>query len=80
LALARIIPVAKGLYLCDGHIAIAKQKTDLVGIFNSIRPREYPHIQKEFVIFVQLTSGLGRVPFYIDLRFAATGQLGTGTK
>jgi hypothetical protein len=75
LAPATIIPVAKALYLCDGHIGFANQKTDLVGIFNSIRPGKYPHVQKQFEIFAQLLSGLGAVPFYLDVRFAATGQL-----
>jgi len=70
-----IIPVVKALYLCDGHIGFPNQKTDLVGIFNSIRPKKYPHIQKQFVIFAQLISGLGQVPFFLDVRYAATGQL-----
>lgn len=72
---AAIVPAAKALYLCDGSIGFANQKTDLVGLFNSIRPRRYPHRQKQFVIFAQLISGLGQVPFYIDIRFAATNQL-----
>ena len=75
LAAATIIPVAKALTLCDGHIGFASQKTDLVGIFNSIRPKRYPHAHKHFVIFAQLISGLGIVPFYFDLRFAPTGNL-----
>ena len=70
-----IIPVAKAPYLCDGHIAFLNRKTDLMGIFTSIRPVKYPHIQKHFVIYSQLISGLGQVPFYFDVRFARTGQL-----
>lgn len=46
-----------------------------MGIFTSIRPLRYPHIQKHFVIYAQLISGLGQVPFYFDVRFARTGQL-----
>ena len=75
MAAATIIPVAKALYLCDGHIGFANQKTDLVGIFNTIRPKKYPHVHKHFVIFAQFIAGLGRVPFYLDVRFAPTGQL-----
>ena len=70
-----IIPVAKGLYLCDGCIGFPKQKTDIVGLFNSIRALQYPHVQQQFVIFAQLVGGLGQVPFYLDVRFAATDQL-----
>jgi hypothetical protein len=72
---ATIIPYAKALYLCDGHIGLPNHKTDLMGIFNSIRPGKHPHHQKHFVIFAQLISGLGQVPFFIDVRFAPTGQL-----
>ena len=72
---ATIIPVAKALYLCDGHIAFPNRKTDLMGIFTSIRPARYPHVQNQFAIYAQLISGLGRVPFYFDVRFGRTGQL-----
>jgi uncharacterized protein DUF6941 len=70
-----IIPFAKALYLCDGHISFANQKTDLIGLFNSIRAPTYPHIQRHFVIFAQLIGGLGQVPFYFDVTFTQTGQL-----
>ena len=70
-----ITPVAKSLYLCDGHIGMANQKTDLIGIFNAIRPAQYPHAQRYLVIFAQLIGGLGQVPFYIDVRYAADGTL-----
>jgi hypothetical protein len=72
---AMIVPAVKTLYLCDGHIGFANQKTDLVGIFNSIRPPRYPHLQKGSVIFAQLAGGLGQVPFFFELRFAHSGQL-----
>jgi len=54
--LPTVIPFAKSLYLCDGHIGFANQKTDLVGIFNSIRPQAYPHMQQHFAIFAQLVA------------------------
>ena len=46
-----------------------------MGLFNSIHPSKFPHVQKHFVVFAQLTSGLGQIPFYLDVRFARTGQL-----
>jgi uncharacterized protein DUF6941 len=67
--------VAKALYLCDGHLGFANRKTDLVGIFNSIRAPVYPHVQRQFVIFAQLIGGLGQIPFYFDVTFPQTGQL-----
>jgi hypothetical protein len=73
--LPTIIPFAKALYLCDGHIGFANRKTDLVGIFNSIRAPAYPHVQQHFVIFAQLIGGLGQIPFYFDVTFPQTGQL-----
>jgi hypothetical protein len=67
--------VAQALYLCDGHIGFPGGKTDLIGLFNSILPAGYPHIQKQFVVFARLLQGLGQVPFYVDIRFAPTQQL-----
>jgi hypothetical protein len=64
----------KSLYLCDGHLGIANQKTDLIGLFNSIRPSTYPHVHERFVIFCQLIGGLGQMPFYFDITFAKTEQ------
>jgi len=73
--LSTIIPFVKALYLCDGHLGFANQKTDLIGIFNAIRAPAYPHCQRHFAIFAQLIGGLGQVPFYFDVTFRQTGQL-----
>jgi hypothetical protein len=70
-----IVPVAKSIYLCDGHIGLPNHKTDLMGLFNAIRPSRYPHVQKQFVTFAQLIGGLGAVPVYIDVRLAANRRL-----
>jgi Family of unknown function (DUF6941) len=70
-----IVPVAQALYLCDGHISFPRGKTDLMGLFNSIRPAGYPHVQKHFVVFARLLQGLGNVPFYVEIRLASTQQL-----
>jgi hypothetical protein len=72
---ATIVPVAQGLYPCDGHLGFPNGKTDLVGFFNSIRVASYPHVQKQFVVFARLLQGLGQVPFYVDISFAPTQQL-----
>ena len=72
---ATIVPVAQGLYLCDGHLGFPGGKTDLVGLFNSIHAASYPHVQKQFVAFARLLQGLGQVSFYVDIRFAPTQQL-----
>jgi hypothetical protein len=70
-----IVPSAKALYLCDGTIGFPGGKTDLMGLFNSIKAASFPHVAKDFVVFAQLTHGLGQVPFYIDIRLPATNQL-----
>ena len=70
-----INPVAKSLYLCDGHIGYAGGKTDLVGMFSRIRPEQYPYVHAYFVVFAQLAAGLGQVPIYIDIRHAVNGAL-----
>ena len=75
-----ILPVAKSLYLCDGHLGFTSGKTDLMGIFDSIRPQGgYPHIHPSFVVFARLAQGLGTIPFRVDIRLAASGQFVAGT-
>lgn len=70
-----IVPVAKSLYLCDGTIGLPGGKTDVMGIFNSMNAVTYPHHAIDFVVFGQLSQGLGRIPFYIEVRLASTSQL-----
>jgi hypothetical protein len=45
---ATIIPVAQALYLSDGHLGFPGGKSDLMGLFNSIRATHYPHVQRQF--------------------------------
>lgn len=76
-----ILPVAKSLYLCDGHLGYTSSKTDLMGIFDSICPQGgYPHIHPSFVVFARLAQGLGTIPFRVDIRLAASGQFVAGTQ
>lgn len=70
-----IVPVAKGIYLCDYVFDYENGKTDLYGLFNAIRPASYPHMQGRFCVFAQLVNGLGQVPFFIDIRDATNKQL-----
>ena len=75
-----ILPVAKSLYLCDGHLGSSSRKTDLMGIFDSIRPKDgYPHVRPSFVVFARLAHGLGTIPFRVDIRLATSGQFVAGT-
>lgn len=75
MALPSIVPVAKALYLCDGAIGFPNQKSDVMGLFNSVRPEVYPYVLERFVVFAQLSGGLGRIPFHIDVRYPKTGEL-----
>jgi len=71
-----IVPAAKALYLCDYHVGYRDGKVDLYGLFNSIRPRGgFPYTNGRFCVFAQLVSGLGRVPFFVDIRLAETDEL-----
>jgi hypothetical protein len=54
---------------------LAGQKTDLVGLFSKIHPLHYPHVHAYFVVYAQLSAGLGQVPIYIDIRNASDGTL-----
>ena len=65
---------------CEGSLSVRwppqlyqpESRSD--GHLQRIRPAAYPHVQKIFVVFAQLISGLGEVPFFIDIRFAATDE------
>ena len=64
----KIIPMSRALYLCDFHVGYQNGKVDLYGIFNAARPAAYPFTKPRFVVFAQLTGGLGDVPFFVDIR------------
>ena len=66
---AAIVPVAQALYLCDGHLGSPGGKTDLMGLFNSIRAAHYPHVQRQFVVFARLLQGL--VELFCDGQWVA---------
>ncbi len=70
-----VVPIARALYLCDYHIESARHKVDLYGIFNAIAPASYPHTQRQFCVFAQLTGGQGQVPFFVDIVFASQNEL-----
>ncbi len=72
---ARIVPVAKALYLCDYQCGYENNKTDLYGIFNAIRPPTYPFTLKQFCVYAQLVGGLREVPFHIEVVFAAREEI-----
>ena len=71
-----IVPTPRSLFLCESYTKHPNEKLDLRGVFNSIRPiAGYPHRRNPFCIFAQLTNGLGRVPFFVDIRHVATNNL-----
>jgi hypothetical protein len=73
---ARIIPMARGLILCDYHIGNPEGKTDVYGIFNGIHSESgFPYYDARFCAFAQLANGPGRIPFHIDVRLAETDEL-----
>lgn len=66
-----LTPMAKSLHLCDGHIGYPGQKTDLIGLFGAIRPANYPHRQRSFVIFAHRSWSPGSVRCRSSLTFAS---------
>lgn len=72
----KIVPVPKGLYLCDYFTGYEDGKSDLYGLFNAIRPAAgFPHEHGRLCVFAQLSNGLGPVSFFIDVRDASTDEL-----
>jgi hypothetical protein len=37
-------------------------------MFTTIRPAIYPHVHQRFVVFAQLSGGLGDTPFFFEIR------------
>jgi hypothetical protein len=71
-----VVPVAKAMYLCDYHVGYSDGKVDLYGLFNAIRPESgFPYTRSRFCVFAQLINGLGKVPFFVDVRSAAEDEL-----
>ncbi len=71
-----IVPVPKSTYLCDFHVGHSDGRADLYGLFNAMRPRNgFPYVRSRFCVFAQLTNGLGKIPFRIDIRSAENDEL-----
>jgi hypothetical protein len=69
-----VLPIAKAVYHCDYHVGYENGKVDLYGLFNAIRPKEYPYVVGRFCVFAQLVNGLGQTPFFFDVRQSAPGR------
>ncbi len=72
---AGVLPVLKGIYLCEYHVGYENGKVDLYNIFNALHPENYPYTHEQFTVFAQLVNGLGETPFYFDIRRTDTEQL-----
>jgi hypothetical protein len=71
-----ILPVARSVYLCESYARQANGNVDLHGLFSAIHPKTgFPYLTGRFCIFAQFANGLGKVPFFVDIRFLATGEL-----
>jgi len=71
-----VVPIAKGLSLCDSYQRSSNGKIDLFGLFNAIRPEfGYPVALSHWWVFSQLNNGLGTLTFFIDVRDASRGHL-----
>ena len=71
-----ILPVAKSIYICDWYVASDQGKIDLKGLLNTVHAEHgFPHVHDRLCLFAQLIGDLGKVPFFFDIRAAATGEL-----
>ena len=53
-------PRCTAILLCDGVVVDpATNKVHLIGVFNAIRPREFPSRREELCVFVALTGFVG---------------------
>lgn len=71
-----ILPVPKALYLCEAYIGYpATGVTDLMNIFNALRPDSYPFTQQDFVVYSRLSGGLGTAQLFIEIHDTYSGDL-----
>lgn len=56
-------PIALAMLLCDGlHVDPGTGKKTILGIFTSVGSMVYPFKLPQFVVFVSLTDGRGKMP------------------
>ena len=71
-----IFPVAKKLYICDDVLRDPDSgKVSVLNIWETIRAHSFPHLLDKLCVFAQFRSGLGEVPFRIEITRADTGHL-----
>lgn len=71
-----IVPFARAVYLCDSYIGYGNGNVDLYGVFTSIRAvGGFPYRHGRLSVFVQLSNGLGRAPYFIEIRDASDESL-----
>ena len=71
-----VVPFARAVYLCDYYIGYGDANLDLYGLFTSIHAEGgFPYRHGRFVVFVQLSNGLGKVPCFIDIRDTSNNEL-----
>jgi hypothetical protein len=71
-----IIPVVRQLFLSEHFVRYEDSKADLYGIFNRLTSNTgFPYQSAPICVFAQLTNGLGRMAFGIQVRRAESGEL-----
>jgi len=73
-----ILPVAKGVYLCDEVVAdVSSDKIHLLGAFNAIRPPEpsFPYRLGRLCVFAQLIGGAGETPIHVAVVHEETEEV-----
>jgi hypothetical protein len=69
-----ILPTIRSLFLCDRIVRYPNGKSDVCGIYTHAEVDEFPHLRVQFVIFCELTDGLGQVPFCLRIVEANRGE------
>jgi hypothetical protein len=71
-----ILPVAKMLYVCDDVVRDPQSgKVSVLNIWETVNAKSFPHSLDKLCVFAQFRSGLGEIPFEIEIMDADTGDM-----
>jgi hypothetical protein len=71
-----ILPVAKRIYVCDDVVGDpVSGKVSILNLWETVRVMTFPQVLDKLCVFAQFRSGLGEVPFRVEIVQAGADAL-----
>ena len=71
-----VLPVAKQIYICDDVVRDpVSGKVSIFNLWETVRVMSFPQILDKLCVFAQFRSGLGDIPFRVEIVQAGTEEL-----